>query len=70
MSVATLTSSTASSIAALVLAAAAPVSSSDPASSDTSTVPAGDSRGLATNVQLSDHVKAILAQAETNQSVA
>ena len=70
MSVATVTSSTASSIVTLVSAAAAPVSSSDSASSNSATVWAGDGRGLATNVQLSDNVKAILVQAETNQSVA
>lgn len=70
MSVATVTSSTVSSVAALVSAAAAPVSSSDPAASGTLNAATGDDRGLATNVQLSDNVKAILAQAETNQSVA
>ena len=70
MSVAPVTSSAGSSLAALLSPSAAPVSSSDPASSGTSSAAAGDDRGLATNVQLSDNVKAILAQAETYQAVA
>jgi hypothetical protein len=44
--------------------------STDPAASDASNAATGDSRGPATDVQLSDKVKAILAEARTDQSVA
>jgi hypothetical protein len=64
MSVASVTSPAGSSLAALLSARAAP------ASSGTSSAAVGDGRGLATNVQLSDKVKATLAQAETYQTVA
>jgi hypothetical protein len=70
MSVAGVTSSAGSSLAALLSASAAPVSPSDPAPSSASSAAAGDDRGSATNVQLSDTVKATLAQAENNQSLA
>jgi hypothetical protein len=70
MSVASVTSSAGSSLAALLSASAAPASSPDPASSGTSSAATGDDRGLATNVQLSDKVKATLVQAETYQNVA
>jgi hypothetical protein len=70
MSVATVTSPAGSSLAALLSASAAPDSPSSPALPGASSAATGDDRGLATNVQLSDNVKAILAQAETYQSVA
>jgi hypothetical protein len=45
-------------------------SSTDPASSDAPTTATGDGRGAATTITLSDKVKAILAQAKTDQTVA
>ena len=71
MSVTSVASSTGTGLAAL-LSAGTPstAASSDPASSGTSSATAGDGRGSATNVQLSDHVKATLALAETDQSLA
>jgi hypothetical protein len=45
-------------------------SSTNPTASDVSNTATGDSRGPATDVQLSDKVKAILAEARTDQSVA
>jgi hypothetical protein len=71
MSVTSVASSTGTGLAAL-LSAGTPstAASSDPASSGASSAAAGDDRGAATNVQLSDHVKATLALAETNQSLA
>jgi hypothetical protein len=50
--------------------ASALASPSDPQSSNASNSTSGEGRGPATNVQLSDQVKAILAQAKTDQSVA
>jgi hypothetical protein len=71
MSVTSVASSAGTGLAAL-LSAGTPTTaaSSDPASSGASRAAAGDDRGSATNVQLSDRVKATLALAETNQSLA
>jgi hypothetical protein len=57
-------------LAGLLPADTSSSSSTDPASSDASNTATGDSRGPATDVQLSDQVKAILAEARTDQSVA
>jgi hypothetical protein len=70
MSVSTVTSSTGSSLAALLSAGTPSAPSSDLASSNTLDATPGDNRRSATNVQLSDQVKATLAQAESNKSVA
>jgi hypothetical protein len=69
MSAAIVTSAAGSSLAALLSASAAPASATDPLPSGTSNDAAADDRGLATNVQLSDKVKATLAQAKTYQAV-
>jgi hypothetical protein len=63
-------SATGSNLAGLLPANTPSSSSADPASSDASNTATGDSHGPATDVQLSDKVKAILAQARTEQSVA
>jgi hypothetical protein len=65
-------SATGSNLAGLLPANTPSSSSTDPASSDASkTATSGSgSRGPATDVQLSDKVKAILAEARTDQSVA
>jgi len=70
MSAVATTSLKGSNLAGLIPANALSPSSSDPTSSGGSNAAAGDGRGPATNVDLSDKVKAILAQAKTDQSVA
>jgi hypothetical protein len=70
MSAISTTSLTGSNLAGLIPANTRSFSSADPASSDASNTATTDSRGAATNVQLSDKVKAILAQANADQSVA
>jgi hypothetical protein len=63
-------SATGSNLAGLLPANTQPSSSVDSASSDASNTVTGEGRGPATDVQLSDKVKAILAEAKTDQSVA
>jgi hypothetical protein len=63
-------SATGSNLAGLLPANTQPFSSTDSASSDASNTATGEGRGPATDVQLSDKVKAILAEAKTDQSVA
>ena len=63
-------SATGSNLAGLLPANTQPSSSTDSASSDASNTATGEGRGPATDVQLSDKVKAILAEAKTDQSVA
>jgi hypothetical protein len=63
-------SATGSNLAGLLPANTQPSSSVDSASSDASNTVTGGGRGPATDVQLSDKVKAILAEAKTDQSVA
>ena len=63
-------SATGSNLAGLLPASTQPSSSTDSASSDASNTATGEGRGPATDVQLSDKVKAILAEAKTDQSVA
>ena len=63
-------SATGSNLAGLLPANTQPSSSVDSASSDASNTATGEGRGPATDVQLSDKVKAILAEAKTDQSVA
>jgi hypothetical protein len=70
MSAVAATSLTGSNLAGLIPANTPSSSSADPASSDASNPATGDSRGPPTNVELSDKVKAILAEAKTDQSVA
>jgi hypothetical protein len=63
-------SATGSNLAGLLPASTQPSSSTDSASSDASNTATGEGRGPATDVQLSDKVKAILAEAKTDQSAA
>jgi hypothetical protein len=71
MSAVSTTSASGNGIAALLLAGTAPsVPASNPPISAASNAPAGDDRGAATHVQLSDNVKAILAKAMTDQVAA
>jgi hypothetical protein len=63
-------SATGSNLAGLLPSNTQPSSSIDSASSDASNTVTGEGRGPATDVQLSDKVKAILAEAKTDQSVA
>jgi hypothetical protein len=70
MSVTAATSSISSSLVAVASAGALSVSASDATSANPLSTTSGDDRGAATNVQLSDHVKAILTRAETDQSLA
>jgi hypothetical protein len=62
MSVTATTSSTGGNLAALLSASALASSFSNPPPSNSSDAASGDGHGLATNVQLSDNVKAVLAR--------
>jgi hypothetical protein len=70
MSAISTASLTGSNLAGLISARTPSPSSTDPAASDATNTATGDRRGPATNVDLSDKVKAILTEAKTDQSVA
>ncbi len=71
MSAAIAASFSSSNITALILADAAPSSTnSSPPASDATGGSNNDDRGAATNVQLSDSVKATLAKAKADQALA